>query len=49
MGYGARMEQKRNLYKIFAGKYEGRKPLWKTKRRDEDGIKEVFKKNMVYG
>jgi hypothetical protein len=33
MGYAARMVEMRNLYKILAGKLEGKRPSGKQRRR----------------
>jgi hypothetical protein len=35
----ARMREKRNAYKIFVGKPEGKKPLGRQRRRWMDNIK----------
>jgi hypothetical protein len=35
----ARMEEKRGEYRILVGRPEGRRPLWRPKRRWEDNIK----------
>ena len=33
------MEQCRNAYKVLVGKPEGKRPLWKPRRRWKDNIK----------
>jgi hypothetical protein len=33
------MEEERNVYKVLMGKLEGKRPLGRTKRRCEDGIR----------
>jgi hypothetical protein len=38
-GHVARMGEKRNVYRLLAGKPEGKKPLRKTRRRWLDNIK----------
>jgi hypothetical protein len=38
-GYVARMGEKRNAYRIFVGKPEGKRPLGRTRRRWVDNIK----------
>jgi hypothetical protein len=35
------MGETRNSYKIFVGKYEGRRPVWKPGRKYEDVFKEI--------
>jgi hypothetical protein len=39
VGYVARMGEKRNAYRIFVGKPEGKGPLGRPRRRWEDNIK----------
>jgi hypothetical protein len=38
-GHVARMGEKRNAYRIFVGKPEGKRPLGRTRRRRVDNIK----------
>jgi hypothetical protein len=38
-GYVARMGKDRNVYRVFVGKPEGKRPLGSPRRRWEDGIK----------
>jgi hypothetical protein len=38
-GYTARMEEKRNAYRLLVGKTEGKSPLGRTRRRWVDNIK----------
>jgi hypothetical protein len=38
-GHVARMGEGRNLYRVLAGKPEGRRPLGRPRRRWEDGIR----------
>jgi hypothetical protein len=38
-GYVARMGEERKLYKVLAGKLEGKRPLGRPRRRWEDGIR----------
>jgi hypothetical protein len=38
-GHIARMEEKRNAYRILVGKPEGKRPLGRPRRRWVDGIK----------
>jgi hypothetical protein len=38
-GYVARMGEKRNAYRILAGKLEGKRPLGRPRRRWEDNIR----------
>jgi hypothetical protein len=38
-GYVARMEEKRNAYRILVGKPEGKRPLGRRRRRCEDNIR----------
>jgi hypothetical protein len=38
-GHVARMEEERNMYKVFMGNPEGKRPLGRTRRRWEDGIR----------
>jgi hypothetical protein len=33
------MEDMRNTYKILIGRLEGKRPLWRTKRKLEDNVK----------
>ena len=35
----ARMGEGRGVYKVFVGKPEGKRPLWRPRRRWEDNIK----------
>ena len=37
--YTARMEISRNTYRVLVGKPEGKRPLWRPRRRWEDNIK----------
>jgi hypothetical protein len=37
-GHVARMGKDRNVYKVFMGKPEGKRPLGRPRRRLEDGI-----------
>jgi hypothetical protein len=39
----AHMEEMRNAYKILVGKYEGKTPLRRSRRKWEDDIKIEFK------
>jgi hypothetical protein len=38
-GHLARIGQKRGVYRILVGKYEGKRPLERPRRRWEDNIK----------
>jgi hypothetical protein len=38
-GHAARMGEKRNAYRIFVGKPEGKRPLERSRRRWVDNIK----------
>jgi hypothetical protein len=38
-GHAARMEEKRNAYRILVGKPEGKRPLGRSRRRWADNIK----------
>ena len=38
-GHVARMEEGRVVHKVLVGKPEGKKPLWRPRRRWEDNIK----------
>jgi hypothetical protein len=38
-GHVARMGEERNVYKVLMGKSEGKRPLGRTRRRWEDGIR----------
>ena len=38
-GHVTHMEQSRNAYSVLVGKPEGKRPLWRLKRRWEDNIK----------
>jgi hypothetical protein len=38
-GHVARMGEGRNVYRVLVWKPEGKRPLWRPKRRWEDGIK----------
>jgi hypothetical protein len=38
-GHVARMGEGRNVYRVLVGKPEGKRPLGRTRRRWEDGIK----------
>jgi hypothetical protein len=42
-GHVARMEEKRNVYKIFVGKSEGKRPLGRSRRGCLDNIKMDFR------
>jgi hypothetical protein len=37
--YVARMEEKRNVYRLLVGKQEGKRPLGRPRRRWADNIK----------
>jgi hypothetical protein len=39
MGYVARMEEERKLYRVLVGKPEGKRPLGRPRRRWEDVIR----------
>ena len=38
-GHVARMGQSRNAYRVLVGKPEGKRPLWRPRRRWEDNIR----------
>ena len=38
-GHVARMGEKRGVYRVLVGKPEGKRPLWRPRRRWEDNIK----------
>ena len=38
-GHVAHMEQSRNAHRVLVGKPEGKRPLWRPRRRWEDNIK----------
>ena len=38
-GHVARMEEGRGVHKVLVGKPEGKRPLWRPRRRWEDTIK----------
>jgi hypothetical protein len=38
-GYVARVGEERNVYKVLMGKPEGKRPLGRSRRRLEDGIR----------
>jgi len=38
-GRVARMEERRGVYRVLVGKPEGKRPLWRPRRRLEDNIK----------
>jgi hypothetical protein len=38
-GHVARMGEKRNVYRVLMGKPEGKRPLERSRRRWEDGIR----------
>ena len=38
-GHVARMGERRGVYRVLVGKPEGKRPLWRTRRRWEDNIK----------
>jgi hypothetical protein len=38
-GHMARMGEEKNMYRVFMGKPEGKRPLGRPRRRLEDGIK----------
>ena len=38
-GHVARMGDRRGLYRVLVGKREGKRPLWRTRRRWKDNIK----------
>ena len=38
-GHVARMEERRGVYRGLVGKPEGKRPLWRPRRRWEDTIK----------
>jgi hypothetical protein len=42
-GHVARIEEKRDAYRILVGKPEGTRPLERTRRRWEDNIKMDFR------
>jgi hypothetical protein len=35
----ARIEEGRNMYRVLGGKLEGKRPLWRSRRRWENGMK----------
>jgi hypothetical protein len=37
-GHVARMEERRNVYRVLVGKPEGKRPVERPRRRREDGI-----------
>ena len=37
-GHVARMEEGRGVHKVLVGKTEGKRPLWRPRRRWEDNI-----------
>jgi hypothetical protein len=39
VGHVARMGEGRNVYRVFVGKREGKRPLGRPRRKWEDGIK----------
>jgi hypothetical protein len=43
------MEQKRNAFRIFMGKSEGRRPLGRPRRRWKDNIKTDLRKILQWG
>ena len=43
-GHGARMEERRVLYKVLVRKREGKRPTGRPRRRWEDNIKMDFQK-----
>jgi hypothetical protein len=45
-GYVARMGEKRNAYRILAGKPEGRRPLRRPRRKSVDNIKMDFRERV---
>jgi len=38
-GHVARMGERRGVYRVLVGKPEGKRPLWRPRRRWEDNIK----------
>ena len=38
-GHVARMGERRGVYRVLVGKPEGKRPLWRLRRRWEDNIK----------
>jgi len=38
-GHVARMGERRGVYRVLVGKSEGKRPLWRPRRRWEDNIK----------
>jgi hypothetical protein len=38
------MGERRGVYRVFVGKPEGKRPLWRPRRRWEDNIKMHFQK-----
>jgi hypothetical protein len=45
-GHVARMGEGRNVYRVSVGKPEGKRPLGRTRRRWEDGIK-IYLRGLV--
>ena len=39
LGHVARMVERRSVYRILVGKRDGRRPLWRPRRRWDDNIK----------
>jgi hypothetical protein len=48
VGHVARMVERRGVYRVLVGKYEGKRPLGRPKRRWEDNIK-MDPQEMVWG
>jgi hypothetical protein len=46
-GHVARLEEKRNAYRIFVGKPEGKRPLGRPRRRWVDNIKINLKRDRM--
>jgi hypothetical protein len=42
-GYVARMLEERSMYRVLMGKPEGKRPLGRTRRRWEDGIRTALR------
>ncbi|KAJ4434516.1 hypothetical protein ANN_23078 [Periplaneta americana] len=42
-GHVARMDESRNAYRVLVGRPEGKRPLWRPRRRWEDNIKIYFR------
>ena len=38
-GHVARMRERRGVYRVLVGEPEGKRPLWRPRRRWEDNIK----------